>query len=92
MSVHVVRVPQLGLVMEGARFLGALQAVGAWVERGEPLLEIETEKAQVTLDAPASGYLRAVVARVGETYPVGAALAVLTDLPDEPLEDLGRNG
>jgi pyruvate/2-oxoglutarate dehydrogenase complex dihydrolipoamide acyltransferase (E2) component len=55
------------------------------VEKGDPLLEVETDKAQVTVDAPASGYLRAVVARVGETYPVGAVLAYLTDLPDEPM-------
>jgi pyruvate/2-oxoglutarate dehydrogenase complex dihydrolipoamide acyltransferase (E2) component len=71
--------------MENARFLGALRAVGDRVEKGDPLLEVETDKAQVTVDAPASGYLRAVVARVGETYPVGAVLAYLTDLPDEPL-------
>lgn len=62
------------------------------MERGQPLLEIETEKAQVTVDAPVSGYLRAVVAQVGETYPVGTVLALVTDLPDEPLEDLSRTG
>ncbi len=62
------------------------------MERGQPLLEIETEKAQVTVDAPVSGYLRAVVARVGEIYPVGTALAVLTDLPEEPLEDFSPTG
>lgn len=62
------------------------------MERGQPLLEIETEKAQVSVDAPVSGYLRAVVAQVGETYPVGAVLALVSDLPDEPLDDLGRTG
>ncbi|MFN3286423.1 MAG: lipoyl domain-containing protein [bacterium] len=78
--------------MESARFLGALRKVGERVERGQPLLEIETEKAQVSVDAPVSGYLRAVVAQVGETYPVGAVLALVSDLPDEPLDDLGRTG
>lgn len=71
--------------MEEAKFLGALRDVGERVEKGEPLLEIETEKAQVTVDAPVSGYLRAVVAEAGRTYPVGALLAYLTDGPDEPL-------
>ncbi len=40
----------------------------------------------MTVDSPVSGYLRAVVAQVGETYPVGAVLAYLTDAPDEPLQ------
>lgn len=59
------------------------------MEKGEPLLEIETEKAQVTVDAPASGYLRAVVAEVGQSYPVGKVLAYLTDTPDEPFSESG---
>ncbi|MDR7563887.1 MAG: hypothetical protein QN143_07270 [Armatimonadota bacterium] len=56
-----------------------------------PLLEIETDKAQVTVAALGSGYLRTVV-WVRETYPVGAALAVRTDLPDEPLGEFSRTG
>lgn len=69
--------------MEQAKLLGVLKRLGERVERGEPLLEVETEKAQVTIDAPATGYLRAVVAQVGESYPVGTVLAYLTDTPDE---------
>lgn len=68
--------------MQEAKLLAVLKRVGERVERGEPLLEIETEKAQVTVDAPASGYLRAT-AEVGRIYPVGAVLAYLTDTPDE---------
>ncbi len=89
MSVHEVRLPQLGLVMESAKLLAVLKRVGEPVEKGEPLLEIETEKAQVTVDAPASGYLRAVVAEVGQSYPVGTVLAYLTDTPDEPFSASG---
>jgi pyruvate/2-oxoglutarate dehydrogenase complex dihydrolipoamide acyltransferase (E2) component len=88
-SVHEVRLPQLGLVMEGAKLLAVLKRVGERVEKGEPLLEIETEKAQVTVDAPASGYLRAVVAEVGQSYPVGTVLAYVTDAPDEPFSGSG---
>lgn len=68
--------------MQEAEPLAVLKRVGERVERGEPLLGIETEKAQVTVDASASGYLRAA-AEVGRTYPVRSVLAYLTDAPEE---------
>lgn len=80
--------PQLGLTMEAGKVLSILKAEGERVEKGDVLLEIETEKTSVVVEAPASGYVRGIRARPGEAYPVGAVLAYLTDGPDEPLTGL----
>lgn len=77
--------PQLGLTMEAGKVLGILKGEGDRVEKGDVLLEIETEKTTVMVEAPASGYLREIRARPGEIYPVGTVLVRLTDGPDEPL-------
>ncbi len=52
-----------------------LVAEGAAVKQGEPLFEIETDKAAMEIDAPASGILRNVVAREGVDVEVGKPVA-----------------
>lgn len=78
--------PHLGLTMEAGKVLGILKDEGDRVEKGDVLLEIETEKTSVVVEAPASGYVREIRARPGEIYPVGTVLVCLTDGPNEPVE------
>ncbi|MFM9449641.1 biotin/lipoyl-containing protein, partial [Streptomyces acidiscabies] len=52
---------------------------GARVTKGDPLLEVETDKIVNTVESPATGYLRRIVATTGDTLPVGTLLAVLAD-------------
>jgi pyruvate dehydrogenase E2 component (dihydrolipoamide acetyltransferase) len=61
---------------------------GDQVEAGSDLVEIETPKITNLYESPASGVLRRCVAKVGETLPVGALLAVLADeeTPDADIE------
>jgi pyruvate/2-oxoglutarate dehydrogenase complex dihydrolipoamide acyltransferase (E2) component len=54
-----------------------LKADGAPVAKGEPLIEIETDKATVEVESPASGILTQVTAREGDEVPVGQAIAVI---------------
>jgi pyruvate/2-oxoglutarate dehydrogenase complex dihydrolipoamide acyltransferase (E2) component len=56
------------------------KAVGDPVAVGEPLLVVETEKAQVEVEAPASGTVVEIVGRVDGVYPIGEVLAVI-DMP-----------
>lgn len=49
------------------------------VKQGDPLFEIETDKAAMNIKAPASGILRNVVAEEGIAVPVGKALALGED-------------
>ncbi|RWC68590.1 MAG: biotin/lipoyl-binding protein, partial [Mesorhizobium sp.] len=48
---------------------------GAHVKKGDVLFEIETDKAAMEIDAPASGVLRDVTGKEGVDIPVGAAVA-----------------
>ncbi len=68
--------PRLSDAMEEGTIVRWLLADGAPVEPGTPLVEIETDKAATTYDAPAAGTL-AIVAREGDTLAVGAVIARL---------------
>jgi pyruvate dehydrogenase E1 component alpha subunit len=71
-----VLVPQLSLSMEEATVRRWLVADGDVVAAGQPVVEVETDKATVEIEAPAAGALR-IVAEVGAVVPVDGVLAQL---------------
>jgi pyruvate/2-oxoglutarate dehydrogenase complex dihydrolipoamide acyltransferase (E2) component len=72
-----VKVPKLGLTMTEATILEWRKSVGDAVTAGEPLVVIETEKADVEVEAPASGTLVEILGAVKQVCPVGEAIAVI---------------
>jgi len=62
--------PRLSDSMEEGTILKWLKADGEQVARGEPLAEIETDKATLTYESDAAGVL-SIVAPAGETLPIG---------------------
>jgi pyruvate dehydrogenase E2 component (dihydrolipoamide acetyltransferase) len=54
-----------------------LKSPGDRVAKGEPLMEIETAKAQVEIEAPASGVLASVRAKAGDCVPIGQVMGLL---------------
>jgi pyruvate dehydrogenase E2 component (dihydrolipoamide acetyltransferase) len=60
-------------------------AEGARVRRGDPIVEIETDKANLEVEAAADGILRKVLRAEGEVVPVLTPVAVI-GAPDEPLD------
>jgi pyruvate dehydrogenase E2 component (dihydrolipoamide acetyltransferase) len=72
-----VIMPALELAQETGKVLRWLKAPGDIVTRGEPLVEIETDKVTVEVEAPASGVLRDVTAAVGDVVPVGRTIALI---------------
>jgi pyruvate dehydrogenase E2 component (dihydrolipoamide acetyltransferase) len=64
-----------------------LKSEGEWVEKGEPLLVIMTEKVTYEYEAPASGILRVIIHREGEVVPVATPIAVIAGA-DEELPDI----
>ncbi len=78
-TITPVVMPKWGLAMQEGTVVGWHAAPGARVEKGQDLLDIETSKIANLLEAPASGRLRRVLAREGETLPVGALLAVIAE-------------
>ncbi len=76
MPTNVI-MPALGMAQETGKVLRWLKADGEGVKRGEPLVEIETDKANVELEAPASGVLAEITAAAGDTVPVGQVIALI---------------
>lgn len=75
--VFDVRMPKLSDSMEEATVLEWLKQPGEAVRRGEPLVEVETDKANVVYEAEADGTLEEIVVAAGETVPLGDVIARL---------------
>ena len=78
-----ITMPRLSDSMEEGVVARWLVREGAAVERGQPLAEIDTDKATMELEAEASGTLLEILVEEGKAAPVGAPLALLS-LPGEP--------
>ena len=74
-----VTMPRLSDSMEEGTVLKWLVDEGAEVKRGEPLVEIETDKANMTYDADTDGVLVEIVAQEGDTLPIGEVIARIGD-------------
>ena len=70
-----VRMPPLGATSDELQIVQWLKEVGSVVEQGEPLLEVETDKATLEVEAAVAGTLLAVLHGAGETVSVGEVLA-----------------
>jgi pyruvate dehydrogenase E2 component (dihydrolipoamide acetyltransferase) len=70
--------PRLSDSMEDGTIVRWLKQDGEVVSKGEPLAEVETDKATVTFDADADGVLR-IVAGEGETVPIGGLIGSIGD-------------
>jgi pyruvate dehydrogenase E2 component (dihydrolipoamide acetyltransferase) len=81
-----LKVPTLGMDMEEATIVRWLVEEGAEVKKGDPVLEIDTDKTSFEIESPADGAIRAIRGEEGETLPVGATLAYVT-APGEEIPD-----
>lgn len=79
--------PQMGYDMEQGTVVRWIKAEGDHVTRGEPLAEIETDKAVVEMESLAAGVLRKIMAAEGSTVPVGQVIAIVAD-PEEDIADV----
>src|SRR3989454_7383346 len=69
--------PALELAQETGKVLRWLKSPGDTVQKGEPIVEIETDKVTVEIEAPAAGVLRDVSAQAGDVVPVGRTIATV---------------
>ena len=86
MALHV-RMPRLSQTMTQGRVVEWLKREGDPVKEGEPLVSIESDKAEVELEAPQSGILRRVLVLAGEEADVDTPLAILAGA-EENIEEL----
>jgi pyruvate dehydrogenase E2 component (dihydrolipoamide acetyltransferase) len=72
-----VIMPALEMAQETGKVVHWLKRPGDAVRKGEPIVEIETDKVTVEIEAPASGVLRDVTANEGDVVPVGRTIALI---------------
>ncbi len=78
--------PQMGADMTEGTVVRWFKQVGDPVERGEIIAEIETDKANVELEAFESGTLLKLVAGEGDLVPVGDVIALLGEKDEDVAE------
>jgi pyruvate dehydrogenase E2 component (dihydrolipoamide acetyltransferase) len=83
MAISVV-MPALEMAQETGKLLAWRKKEGDNVIKGEPLLEIETDKAVVEIEAPANGILAGVRSHEGAVVPVGETIAWIVAPGEQP--------
>ncbi len=94
MPVPVI-MPKFGMTQEQATVVRWLRQAGECVDQGDPLLEVETDKTVMEVEAPATGILGGIQTAVGQTVPVTAVIGFIL-APGEALSEAapadGRGG
>ena len=75
-TAYEVVMPKLGLIMTEAQLLEWHKQEQEWVEQGETLFSLESEKSVIEIEAPASGYVKILVPE-GDTVPVMTPVALI---------------
>jgi pyruvate dehydrogenase E2 component (dihydrolipoyllysine-residue acetyltransferase) len=90
----ILSMPKWGLAMKSGLVVEWLKKAGDQVEQGDPLVEIESEKATNEVEAPMTGTVRWIGVEEGDKAPVGTPLAVIAstgeELSDEEVQTLLR--
>src|SRR5438552_6371177 len=83
MSVTKVVMPKLSEAMETGKLIKWIKKEGDRVSGGDILAEVETDKADVEMEAFGSGVLRKILVKEGDTVPVGSLIAVIAEPSDD---------
>ncbi len=89
---HRVIMPALGMAQDSGQILAWQKSPGDAVKAGEVLVDVETDKAAVEVEAGCDGYLAAVLADTGEDVPVGQVIAVVSAVAPEAPVRRSRSG
>jgi pyruvate dehydrogenase E2 component (dihydrolipoamide acetyltransferase) len=83
MAVSKVVMPKLSEQMETGKIIKWLKQEGDRVQSGDVLAEVETDKADVEMEAFGSGLLRKILVAAGDTAPVGAVIGVIAEAEED---------
>ena len=84
--------PALEMAQESGKILSWLKKEGDTITKGEPILEIETDKAVVEVEATGAGVLAGVKSHAGDVVPVGVTIAWIVAPGESPPADApGQN-
>src|ERR1700692_4187461 len=86
MAISVV-MPALEMAQETGKLVSWLKQEGDSVAKGEPLLEIETDKAVMEIESPGEGVLAGIKIQAGTEVPVGQTIAWIVRPGEVPPTD-----
>ena len=81
---HSIVMPALEMAQETGKLLSWRKKEGEAIAKGEPLLDVETDKAVVEIESPADGILAGVKAHAGDVIPVGQTIAWIVSPGEKP--------
>ncbi|HEY2082506.1 MAG TPA: dihydrolipoamide acetyltransferase family protein [Verrucomicrobiae bacterium] len=90
---HSIVMPALEMAQETGKLISWRKKEGEAIGKGEPLLDVETDKAVVEIESPADGILVGVKAHAGDVIPVGQTIAWVVSPGEEiPAELAAASG
>ncbi|MBH8563183.1 2-oxo acid dehydrogenase subunit E2 [Nostoc sp. CENA67] len=94
MSIHEVFMPALSSTMTEGKIVSWVKSPGDKVEKGETVVVVESDKADMDVETFYEGYLAHIIVQAGETASVGAAIAYIaeTEAEIEAAKSLGNSG
>jgi len=90
---ETINMPKLGFDMAEGVLVRWVKQVGENINKGDVLAEIETDKATVEVESPASGVVLQFIVEQGSVVPVNAPIAVVGEVGekvDAPVADSGK--
>src|SRR5882672_5675726 len=90
MATQVV-MPKLSPTMEEGQLARWLKKEGDKVSMGEPLAEIDTDKATMEMQALSNGVLRKILVQEGESAPLGQPIAIVGEADEDISAMLGKS-
>jgi pyruvate dehydrogenase E2 component (dihydrolipoamide acetyltransferase) len=88
--VKAVVMPALGVAMSEGLLLQWLKSAGDTVAMGDPIMEIETDKATVEIESPAGGTVGPLLFQPGAVVPVGVEMTRILEAGDDSADPAGR--
>jgi len=86
--MYEVIMPKLGMTMEKGLIERWLKKEGDYVEKGEPLLEVMTDKVTIEVESFHNGYLKKILAKEGEEIPVTEVIAYIGEKDEKISEEI----
>src|SRR5574342_656378 len=83
MAVTKVVMPKLSEAMESGKIIKWLKKEGDRIQGGDILAEVETDKADVEMEAFGAGVLRKIVVPTGEVAPVGSLIGIIAEADED---------